>query len=352
MDEEKKTDGSAEAPKAPDDGAPKPAEQPASTGAAPADALSKTPEELAEEAKANGQEAISPETEAEKAMEKGMSPIKKFLRHVNIYFLGFILLLVIAGIAAVVYYFNSRKVTPPASLATQTLSQDALKQLANTDTSVGNSNQTLTIKGNTIINGQTLTRGNLNVAANLQTGGSITAPNLTVSGTSNLGTAQINSLQVAGNVVVQGDTTLHNVSVTGAAAFNGAVTASQLTVTHLILSGNAVLEVPNHIAFTGPSPVHSTGNALGQGGTTSLNGSDTTGTANINTGNNTSAGCFITITFNKPYTSQPHVIVSPVGSAAGQTQYYVNRSTTSFSICTANAAPANATFAYDYFVTD
>jgi hypothetical protein len=317
---------------------------------APADALSMTPDELEEAEKESGKETAK--AEAEEA-EKQLPFIKRVFRKVNVYFLGFILIVIIAGAIAAVTYFNSQKPPESPDVAGQTLTSEALKQLANTDASVGNTSQTLTIQGNAIIAGETLTRGNLNVAGNLQTGGDITTPNITVSGNANLGATQINDLQVATNTSIQGSTTLRDLNVSGTSSFGGAMTASQITVTRLILSGNAVLEVPNHISFTGTAPKRSINSSvLGSGGTLSLNGSDTAGTIKINTGNNTSAGCFAQITFQQAYTKEPRVIVSPVGSSAAQTQYYVDRNTTSFSICTLNAAPTNRSFAFDYFVTN
>lgn len=316
---------------------------------APADALSRTPDDLEQEQAAK--EAANPEATKEAPAEKKLSPIKQFFRKVNLYFLIFLLLLVIAAIVVIVNYLNSQKPVVTPDIANQSLTQEALKQLANTDASVGNSSQTLTIQGNAIIAGQTLMRGNLNVAGNLQTGGNITAPGITISGTSNLGTAQINTLQVAQNVAIQGSTTMRDLSVSGTSTFSGAMTASQITVSRLILSGNAVLQVPNHVAFTGPTPARSSiGSGLGNGGTASISGSDTSGTVNITTGTNTVPGCFVQITFNQSFNGQPRVIVSPVGAGAGQTQYYVTRTNTGFSICNANAAPTNQSFGFDYFV--
>ncbi|MDB5160549.1 MAG: hypothetical protein JWO99_812 [Candidatus Saccharibacteria bacterium] len=322
----------------------KPSEEPV----APSDALSRTPEDLEEEVKA------SVDPNAPKAPEvKKVSAFKRIFKKVNIYFLIFILVVIIAAVIAIVNYLNSQKAPVVPSTATQTLSTDALKQLANTDTTVGDSTQTLTIQGNAIITGQTLARGNLNVAGNFQTGGSITAPSLTISGTTNLGQAQVNSLQVATNTAIQGSTTLRDLSVAGTSTFSGPMTASQITVTKLIIAGNGVLQVPNHISFTGTSPSRTINTSvLGNGGTLNLSGSDTAGTINITSGNNPTPGCFAQINFQQAYTSQPRVIVSPVGAAAGQTEFYVTRSTTSFSICTANAAPANQTFGYDYFITN
>lgn len=315
---------------------------------APADALSRTPDDLAEEKKVS-------DAAANKTAEpvKKLSPLRRFFRKVNVYFLIFILLAAIAAAVTVVNYLNSQKVVPPPDIASQNLTEDALKQLANTDASVGNTSQTLTIQGNAVIAGQTLLRGNLNVAGNIQSGGSLQAPTLTISGKTNLNDTQINSLQVAQNTAIQGTTTLRDLNVSGASSFSGNITASQLTVTRLILSGNASLEVPNHISFTGASPGRSINNAvLGNGGTLSVDGSDTAGTINVSTGNNPTAGCFGRLTFSVKFTNNPHVIVSPVGSAAGQTQYYVDRDTSGFSICTVNAASANQVFAYDYFVTN
>ncbi len=314
---------------------------------APADALSRTPDDLEQEQA----EKVAATATPEQAPEKKLSPIRRFFRRVNLYFLLFLLLIVIGGAITIVNYLNSQKVAPVPAIGSQTLSESALKQLATNDATVGNSSQTLTIQGNAIIAGQTLMRGNLNVAGSFQTGGTIQAPNLTISGTSNLGTAQINSLQVAQNAAIQGSTTMRDLSVSGASTFSGAVTANQLTVTRLVLSGNAVLQVPNHLAFTGPAPNRTNGNGLGNGGSASVSGSDTAGTVSINTGTNTAAGCFARINFAQAFATQPRVIVTPVGAAAGRTEYYVDRSATGFSICTSSPAPISQTFAFDYFVT-
>ncbi len=314
---------------------------------APADALSRTPDDLESEQAASGSPTPNP-------TEKPVSPIKKLLKRINIYLLMFILIVVIAGVISAVMYLNSTKTPDAPDIKSQQLTTEALKQLANTDASVGNSSQTLTIQGNTVIAGQTLMRGNLNVAGNLQTGGTIQAPGITISGSANLGDTQINSLQVATNFAVQGTTTVRDLNVSGTSSFSGPMTASQITTSKLILSGNATLQIPNHISFTGPSPNRSSINnaVLGSGGTASINGSDTTGTINISTGGGPTAGCFLQLAFAQAFTNEPHVLVSPIGQAAGQLEFYVTRSKTGFSLCTANAAAANQAFAFDYFVTN
>ena len=316
---------------------------------APADALSRTPDDLDQEQ--SERKANNPEANLGELGGKKVSPIKKFFRKVNVYFLGFVLLAAIAGAVTLVSYLNSQKPTPKAVIEGQALTEDALKELSNTDATVGDTSQTLTIQGNAIIAGESLMRGNLNVAGNFQAGGPIRGPSITISGESTLGTAQINRLQVAQDLAVQGTTTVRDLSASGAASFGGAVTAQQLTVSRLIMGGNAELQIPNHISFTGPSPSRgATGSALGNGGSASVNGSDTSGTINIRTGTSTGTGCFVRVNFNQSFSRQPKVIVSPVGSGAGQTQYYVDRDQSGFSICAASPAPSSQTFAYDYFV--
>jgi hypothetical protein len=61
---------------------------------------------------------------------------------------------------------------------------------------------------------------------------------------------------------------------------------------------------------------------------------------------------FVTVNFLQRYGSTPRVIITPVGSAAGSIQYYVNRDTGSFSIGSSSPPPAGASFAFDYFVVN
>lgn len=316
----------------------------------PVDALSRTPDDLEEE-KTQVEAASNISGSTDKKVKK-TSKLKRFLRRINIYFLLFLVITVIVGAYMVVSYLNSQTAPPSATIEPQELTEEALRDLANTDASVGSPSQTLTIQGNAIIDGQTLMRGNLNVAGNFQSGGSIQGPNLTISGTSNLGSTQINSLQVAQNTAIEGSTSLRDISVSGAASFAGAVNTAQLTVSKLIMSGSGVIEIPNHLTFTGPAPGRSINpGVLGAGGSATVNGSDTSGTVNINTGGGPTAGCFVRVTFAQNFPSQPHVLVTPIGAAAGQTQHYVERDQAGFSICTANPAPAGQSFAFDYFVT-
>lgn len=318
----------------------------------PADALSRTPDELEEAQAVNDVVEDEAKSSTEQPDEKKVSPLKRFFRKVNLYFLIFLLLVVVAGAIAIISYLNSQNTTEPG-IANQTLTQDALKQLANTDATIGNTSQTLTIQGNTVVKGQSLMQGSVSIAGSLQTGGSIRGPSLTISGETSLGETQINSLQVAQNTAIQGDTTVRDLNVAGAASFSGALTASKITVSQLVMSGNAILQIPNHLSFTGPSPSRDYigSNVLGSGGSVSVNGSDTSGSINLNSGNSANGtGCIVRINFKQSYAKQPRVLVSPVNAAAGKLNYYVEKDTNGFRLCTTNSPDDNKTFAFDYFV--
>jgi len=268
----------------------------------------------------------------------------------SIYVPIFIILLVGLIVVTIIFYNNQHKTSP--SIAQQTLSSSALSKLANSSQTVGNSNEVLTVQSSSIFNGQVLVRGQLQVAGQLEIGGGLTLTGITVSGTSVLNTLQVNkNLSVSGNASIQGTLALqNNLSVNGSASFSGPVSAPQLTVNNLQLSGNLVLT--SHIQTNGSIPSVITLGAAGSGGTSSINGSDTAGTVTINSGNSPSAGCYINVNFTTGYSSTPHVLITPVGPNAANLSYYINRSTSNFSVCSTNSPQAGQTYVYDYFVID
>lgn len=280
---------------------------------------------------------------------------KAFFHKINLYLLLFVLVALVGVAVVVVSYLNSKKEPTAPSIVNQALTQDQLKQLANSSSTIGDSGQTLTIQGSAIINGQELVKGDLDIAGNLKLGGNITAQDITASGNVNLAQTQIQKLQIANGLTVKGNVTLQNdLNVAGASSFKGTITAGTINASTLIISGNGQLQVPNHIAFPGSTPGRASidHSVLGGAGGASVSGSDTTGTINVNTGSGTSAGCFITINFHQPFANSPHVLITPIGSGAGGMEYYVNRSNTQMSLCSANALPEHSRFAFDYFITD
>lgn len=283
-------------------------------------------------------------------------PPKKHRFHLhgaNLYLAGFIVIVMVA-VALAIYAFsrNNQSSSNQGQITSQNLSPQALKDLANSDVTVGGPKQVLTVQSSAVFNGQVLVKQGLQVAGSLEIGGNLSLPNIVVSGTSQFGTVQVNKdLFIAGDENLQGQLTVQNsLTVKGGGNFSGPVSAPQLTVSALNLNGDLVLT--HHITAGGSTPGRSNGSALGSGGTASVSGSDTAGNIQINTGGGPPAGCFITVNFTQSYNATPHVVVTPIGSAAGGLQWYVTRNTNSFSVCTDNTPPAYSSFGFDYIIFD
>jgi len=291
----------------------------------------------------------SPDTSA--TVVKEYKDGKGFWQRINIYLLLFILLMVLAVvIVSVSYLYNSKSNQRAKTLKQQSLSQDSLNQLANSAVTVGDSKQVLNIQSNAVFTGKVLVRDTLEVANGLKVGGNMSLNGIKVSGNSVLDDLQVSkNLAVTGNVSVQGDLQLQkSLNVNGGGKFNGNVSANQITTSSLQLLGD--LTMTRHILTGGATPGRSNGSALGGGGSSSVSGSDTSGSIAINTGSSPGVGCFITINFVTKFNNTPHVIVTPVGSAAAGLGYYINRSATNFSVCSINPAPAAQSFGFDYMV--
>jgi len=292
-------------------------------------------------------------TDTDNKPAKKPSALKQLLKHFNVYFLLFVLLILVGGAIIFVSYLNGKKTTPTPSISNQTLTQSELKQLANSNATVGGSGQTISIQGDSVFSGQVLMRSNLEVAGTLQLGGNLNIAQLNVSGSSNLSDTQTNTLQVSGTSTFQGLATIQNGMDVGGSSSINAVTIGTLTATKISLSDNAQLQIPNHISFNGSAAPHvSSQSGLG-GGSTSISGSDTSGTINVSTGSNPQAGCMANVTFSQAfYSTKPNVIISVVSSNPINLEYYAgNLSATGFSICSANTPPANQQFGFSYFIT-
>lgn len=282
------------------------------------------------------------------------SPIKRIkdiFSHINIYFLLFIFIMMIAAMVAYVSFTQSKKEEAPTTISTTPLDPNALSELQGNDVKVGDPKSTLSVESNAIFAGKVLIRDSLDVAGTIRVGGAVSLPGITVSGTSSFDQVSANNLAVSGDVSIQGQLTIQRgITVSGSASFSGPISAPSISVDRFTL--NQDLQLNRHIDAGGPTPGKVDGNALGGGGTASVSGSDTAGTVTINTGGGPVAGCFITVRFVNAYGGNPHVTIAPVGLAAASLQYYINRSATEFSICTATPAPASASFSFDYIVID
>jgi cytoskeletal protein CcmA (bactofilin family) len=279
---------------------------------------------------------------------KKESAIKRIWHRFNIYLMLFVLVVILAvGIVAIMTIKS--KESAQDTIKGQGLSTDALKQLANSDVTVGDARQVLTVQSNAIFAGSVLIKSNMEVAGTLKVGAELSIPSLRVSGATQLSDTTVTNLTVSGTVNLQGALTLKNgINVSGNSNFSGNVTAGSVTTGALNLNGD--LRLTHHITAGGTIPSATRGTAVGGGGTFNISGSDTSGSISIATGSSPPAGCFVSVTFSEKFTSTPHVVVTPIGSAAADLTYYVDRTTTGFSICTTNSAPAGQSFGFDYVV--
>lgn len=272
------------------------------------------------------------------------------LRRINIYFLLFILVVIIAGMIAFISFQTSKRNANNNTVQGQDLNTDTINDLSDNNTTIGDSKQTLTIASNSVFNGRVLIRDSLDVAGTIRVGGSLSLPGITVSGTSNFEDIQVaNNLSIAGSAAVQGNMSIQGqLTVSGTASFGGPISAPALNIDNLTLTSDLTLN--RHITTGGGTPNVTPGGAVGSGGTVSIGGSDTAGTVNINIGGGPVAGILANITFVNGYGRTPHVVITPVGSGGAGLNYYVTRTGTGFSIGTTNAPPAATSFSFDYVV--
>lgn len=283
--------------------------------------------------------------------EKQPNIFKRLWARLNIYLLLFILLLLIATGVVIFMTVKSRHdaATATNTINSQGLSEEALKQLASSETTIGSASQILNIESNAIFSGSILVKKDLEVAGNIKMNGALALPGITVSGSSTLNQVQASTLNLTGAATINGVLTARNgISVNGNGSFTGNVSAAQVSAGSLQLNGDLILT--HHITGGGGIPGLSQGIALGSGGTASVSGSDTSGSIAINTGGSPGAGCFATINFTRSFNGAPHVSVTPIGAAAAGLNFYVNRSSGSFSVCTTNPAPAGQSFGFDYII--
>jgi len=278
---------------------------------------------------------------------KGPSFFKRLSRKINIYFL--LLLVMILMMAGFIFYAIKHNSTGANNtVSTQELTKEDLAKLKNTDASVGDPKQTLSIESNAVFAGKVLVRDNLDVAGSVKIGGTLSLAGVNIGGTSALDQIQGRTLTITGDSTLQGRVTVQNsLTVTGNVTVSGLLSAGTLAVETLTLNKDLVLN--KHINSEGSTPGRANGSALGSGGTSSVAGSDTAGTATINTGSSAPAGCFMSITFTAAYGSTPRVLLTAASSAAGGVDFYTTRSTTGFSICSASDPPdASSLICYNF----
>lgn len=281
---------------------------------------------------------------------KRLLSLRQVISKLNIYLLAFILLVLISAVGSFFAFYKAKNSNEVTGVSSSQLDQSSLDKLKETDVKVGDPKQILSIESNAIFAGKVLVRDSLEVAGQIKVGGPLSLPGISVSGTSNFDQVQINNLQIAGNTTIQGQLNVQKgMNISGPLNVGGTLSAASLNIQTLQINGDILLN--RHLDAGGGTPGRSNGGALGNGGTSSISGTDTAGTVNINVGSSPSAGCFTTITFSQRFNT-PHIVITPVGSSGGGINYYINKSSANFSICTSSPAPAGSTFAFDYIVID
>lgn len=296
-------------------------------------------------------EGDAKKSEVSSTKKGSKNKVQGLISHLNIYLLLFALIVVLAGGFILIGIQRNKKASTETTVNTQSLSAEELKKLSESEQKIGDPKSVLSIESNAIFSGKVLVRDSLDVAGTIKVGGALSLPGISVSGASTFDQITANNLSITGNTTVQGQLNIQKgITSSGGATFGGPVSAPLLTVQSLQLSGD--LAISRHIDAGGGTPGKSDGSALGAGGTAAVSGTDTAGTVNINTGGGAGAGCFVTVNFTNRFSGTPHVVITPVGADAGSLNYYINRSNSSFSVCTASVPPSGRSFAFDYIVID
>ncbi|MBA2279193.1 hypothetical protein H0V99_02005 [Candidatus Saccharibacteria bacterium] len=343
----------------------------------------KTPEELMAQVnqeseslepsqKKSSVDAMADESTGEASAPKAVSRpratgAKRFVGAFNVYLLLFLLLIIASGAVFVVTYYMNKKESE-VKLATSELTEEDLEILKTSDAIVGDPKQILTIESNAVITGKVVLRDTLDIAGALRVGGVLSVPSISISGSGSFSSLTTNDIQAAGNMAVGGfldvvgRTTLgENLTVAGdingggkldiggAATINGNLNVKGIVSAEGINFDQITL---NRINISGTTPSIIVGGAAGGGATASISGSDTAGTATINTGGGTGTGTLATITFSTAYTtSNPHAVLTPNGTGCSAIAYYVtNISATAFSIASSTAPPAGTLCRFNYLV--
>jgi hypothetical protein len=288
----------------------------------------------------------------------------------------FIGLAVVVGIlainAVVISFVIGGQASPTASttgLSTVTLSTSALNKLGVSRNPVGNSGEELIVGPNSRFNGTVTVGSNVSIAGQLTLNSKFSATDASLT-TLQAGDTSLSKLNVNGDGTVSNFNLRQNLAVVGTSTLQGPVTIGQLlTVNNSVnIAGNlavgglltvrnfeasslvsdTTLTIGGHVITAGSQPSYSKGSALRSTDTVSLSGNDASGTIQVNVGSgSTASGTLIQVSFRSQYSNTPHVVVSPVGSSPGG--YYVNRSSTGFSIAVSGGLSYGG-YGFDYIV--
>ena len=144
---------------------------------------------------------------------------------------------------------------------------------------------------------------------------------------------------------VSGETKLKKLSVKTAKVEGDLTVKGTTTVESIVVNGHIVTKSGKPTAKAQPS--------AGAGTDIRVEGTDTTGTITVKTGDNPSAGALSKIIFSQKYKKAPHVVVSPSSASAAKLRHYKGNTTKNiFELNSLDAPAANTTYKFDYFIAE
>jgi len=165
-------------------------------------------------------------------------------------------------------------------------------------------------------------------------------------GTSTVLQTATTTINLNDGLTVGGDANFH-----GNAFFYKLVTFTEKTLFNNDVSFNA------HITTGGTTPTYNLEAAAGstdstavKGATAAVSGNDNSGTVSVSTGDNSTTGKLITVTFAKPFDKAPQVVLTATNGQTAAIRYYVQSTATGFTIYVIDGPAASTPLQFNYFV--
>lgn len=280
-------------------------------------------------------------------------------------FIGLAVVALILGVNAVIISLvmkNQADAQTGVAKNGVTISSDVLDKLGVSRNPVGNAETQLVVGPNAIFNGKVTMAGDATISGQLNLNSKFTASDASLAKLQ-AGDTQLEQLNVNGDETVTNLNVRKDLQVAGLTRIQGQLTVNQLTTVNnnlnvagsLAVGGSlsvrnfqvSTLTVTGHLLSSGSAPGVSGGGGVGNNGTVSISGNDTSGTVAVNTGTGAGNGLLAQISFREKYTNTPHVVVTPVGHSVPG--LYINRTSSGFSI-SVDGAMAPAGYAFDYVI--
>ena len=288
-------------------------------------------------------------------------------------FIGLGVVILILGInALLIGYLLKKENTNSKAISDHgvSISSSALSKLGVNNTSIGSSNELLTVDPSAKFNSSLTVGGDVSIAGQLHLNstlnatsanlnqlqaGSTSLNSLNVSGATTATTLSVrNNLAVNGAAIFQNDVTVgqllsvdNNAAISNNLSVGGQISASSIASNSLTVAG--VLTLGSHVITSGPEPSVSSGTALGGYGSAGVNGNDSAGTINVATGSNPVSNALVVhLSFRTAYSATPVVVISPMGNYG---EFYVsNVSTSGFDIDVGAALAPGSGYQINYIV--